>query len=168
LNAAEWLRLGFLMNLCPPVAILPRQKSTYTPVRKTATISVHVVNSGKTPAVGVHILRYLTFGPNAERTIRAMKVPDYRKPAGDMLGSVGDKWGTAFTRPVDQPTAAALVSGKTPLYLYGVIQYFDIFGDYHETGYCSYKLPTGPFISCTFGNWLDNRSGDSGIMAHAR
>jgi hypothetical protein len=27
------------MNLCPPVAILPRQKSTYTPVRKTAATS---------------------------------------------------------------------------------------------------------------------------------
>jgi transposase len=28
------------MNLCPPVAILHRQKSTYTPVRKTATTSL--------------------------------------------------------------------------------------------------------------------------------
>jgi hypothetical protein len=27
------------MNLCPPVAILHRQKSTYTPVRKTAATS---------------------------------------------------------------------------------------------------------------------------------
>jgi hypothetical protein len=29
------------MDLCPPVAILPRQKSTYTPVRKTETTSVY-------------------------------------------------------------------------------------------------------------------------------
>jgi hypothetical protein len=40
LDAAEWLRLRFLMDLCPPVAILPRQKSTYTPVRESAAASL--------------------------------------------------------------------------------------------------------------------------------
>src|SRR5665213_839909 len=40
LNAAEWLRLGFLMDLGPPVAILHRQISTYARVLKTATTSV--------------------------------------------------------------------------------------------------------------------------------
>lgn len=32
------------MNLCPPVAILHRQKSAYTPVRKTATTSIRTAH----------------------------------------------------------------------------------------------------------------------------
>ncbi len=39
---------------------------------------VHVLNSGRTPAIGVRIYRYATFGPHAERTVRALKVPTYR------------------------------------------------------------------------------------------
>ena len=35
LNAAEWLRLGFLMDFFPPVIGSSGQKSTYTAVRKT-------------------------------------------------------------------------------------------------------------------------------------
>jgi hypothetical protein len=120
---------------------------------------VHVVNTGKTPAIGVKIHRYATFGASAEQTIRSMKVPVYRRPDGDMLGSSGDKWGTAVTEPIDDPkTEQDLLSGKASLYLYGVVQYFDIFGDYHETGYCSFKLPDGPFMTCDFGNWFDKRA----------
>jgi len=49
LNAAEWLRLGFLMDLCPPVAILLRQISTYTPVRNTATTSETLAETAALP-----------------------------------------------------------------------------------------------------------------------
>jgi len=98
---------------------------------------VHIVNSGKTPANGVHLWRHATYGPNAERTIRAFRPPEYLTPSGDMLGTTGDKWGTAFTDPVDKATEKALLDGSIPLYVYGVVQYFDIFGDYHETGFCS-------------------------------
>jgi putative transposase len=39
LNAAEWLRLGFLMTIVPPVTLPAGSKSTYTPVRKSAATS---------------------------------------------------------------------------------------------------------------------------------
>jgi hypothetical protein len=39
LNAAEWLRLGFLMDLAPPVTLVPGSKSTYTRVRITEASS---------------------------------------------------------------------------------------------------------------------------------
>jgi hypothetical protein len=39
LNAAEWFRLGFLMDFVPPVMSLPGSKSTYTRVRKTGATS---------------------------------------------------------------------------------------------------------------------------------
>jgi hypothetical protein len=120
---------------------------------------VHIVNSGRTPAIGVHIHHYATFGANAESVIKAMKVPPYPSPTGDMLGSVGQKWVTAATDVVDEATAKDILDGKISIYVYGVVQYFDIFGEYHETGFCSYRLPNnGPFITCgEFGHWFDKR-----------
>ena len=119
---------------------------------------VHIVNSGRTPAVGVRIHRYATFGTDAETIINAMKIPSYTSPSGDMLGSVGDKWGTAATDVVDEATAREILDGKTSIYVYGVVQYFDIFDEYHETGVCSFQLSNnGPFMTCEHGNWFDKR-----------
>jgi hypothetical protein len=43
LNAGEWLRLGFFMDVVPPV--IPGQKSTYTPVPKVEATSFLVDDS---------------------------------------------------------------------------------------------------------------------------
>jgi len=119
---------------------------------------VHIVNSGRTPAIGIQIHRYATFGADAATVIKGMKVPPYTFASGDMLGSVGDKWGTAVTDVVDEATAKDILDGKVSIYVYGVVQYYDIFGDYHETGFCSFRLPNGgPFMACEYGNWFDKR-----------
>jgi hypothetical protein len=87
-----------------------------------------------------------------------MKVPLYRSPDGNMLGNVGDQWGTAPTDPVDEGTAQKLIEAEIPVYIYGVIQYFDVFGQYHETGYCYERvLRSTAFIACDYGNWFDKR-----------
>jgi hypothetical protein len=39
LNAAEWLRRGFLMEFVPPVMKMPGTKSIYTPVQKNGATS---------------------------------------------------------------------------------------------------------------------------------
>jgi hypothetical protein len=78
---------------------------------------VHIVNSGRTPAIGVKIHRYATFGADAESVVRAMKITPYPSPAGDMLGGVGDKWGTAATDIMDEATAKEIVEGKISLYI---------------------------------------------------
>jgi hypothetical protein len=72
---------------------------------------VHIVNSGRTPAIGVKINRYATFGASAESVVKAMKIPPYPSPTSDMLGGVGDKWGTAITEVVDEATAKEIVAG---------------------------------------------------------
>lgn len=122
-------------------------------------VDIHIANSGKTPAVGVRLHRYATFGKNAEKTIKAMKIPAYVTPDGGLLGTVGDQWGSAFTDPVDEATGKTLVDGDETIYVYGVAQYFDVFGEYHETGYCYHRvMPRGTaFIGCEFGNWFDKR-----------
>jgi hypothetical protein len=134
----------------PPVCEIPGGKRICA--------DVHIVNSGRTPATGVRIHRYATFGANAESVIKAMKIPSDTSPAGDVLGAVGDKWGTAATDVVNDATAKELLDGTTSIYVYGVVQYYDIFGQYHETGFCSYRLPNnGPFMVCEYGNWFDKK-----------
>ena len=87
-----------------------------------------------------------------------MKVPAYVQ-SGGMLGTTGDKWGTAVTEPIDDnKTLQGILKGEMPIYIYGVVQYLDVFGEYHETGFCSLRLPqNGPFINCEYGNWFDKR-----------
>lgn len=126
---------------------------------------VHVVNSGKTPATNVQVFRHATFGTNSEATVKAMPIPQYNASSGDVLGITGDKWGTAFTpNVVNATTAGDLINGTTSLYIYGVVQYLDIFGDYHETGFCGQRvLRSTSFILCAddhgkgFGNWFDKK-----------
>lgn len=128
------------------------------PGQTRVCVDVHAANSGRTPAVGLRLHRYATFGDNSEETIRQMKVPAYPSPDGGMLGNVGDQWGTAPTDPVDAATAKKLIDADIPVYIYGVIQYFDIFGEYHETGFCYKRVfHSTAFIGCDFGNWFDKR-----------
>ncbi len=140
------------MMSTPPICIIPGKKDT------RVCADVHVANSGKTPAIGPRIVRYATFGENAEKMIKKMKIPSYDHPEGGMLGNIGDQFGTAATDPVDEKTAHQLVDGDESIYIYGVIQYFDIFSAYHETGFCSRRVPKSiSFIDCGFGNWFDVR-----------
>ena len=83
---------------------------------------VHIMNSGRTRAIGVRLHRYATFGTNADSVVKAMKIPTYTAPAGDMLGTVGDKWGTAATDVVDDATAKALIDGTISIFVYGVVR----------------------------------------------
>jgi len=121
-------------------------------------VDIHFVNSGRTPALGVQLIRYATFGDRAEETIRRMKVPPYSYSKGNMLGNVGDRWGTAPTGPVDSDTTQKLINGQLVVYIFGVIQYLDIFKQYHETGFCYQRIPNNtPFGDCEYGNWFDKR-----------
>ena len=57
-----------------------------------------------------------------------------------LLGNVGDKSIPQLPSPVDTYTSKALrLMLSSPVYVYGVVQYYDIFGDYHETGFCMRK-----------------------------
>jgi hypothetical protein len=99
-------------------------------------------------------------GAQAESTIKAMTVPRYEK-TGDVLGTTGEKWGSASApEVVSEDTARTLIDGSVSLYIYGVVQYMDIFGECHETGFCSQRvLRNTPFILCDngLGNWFDKK-----------
>jgi hypothetical protein len=108
--------------------------------------------------VGIHLYRKATFGKDAERTIKAYKVPDRSPPNGSLLGNVGDKWITATTDPIDEQAAKDLINAVTSIYVYGVVEYYDVFGEYHETGFCVFRVPgSSAFMECEYGNWFDQR-----------
>lgn len=124
---------------------------------------IHTANSGRTPALNPAIVRYATFGPNAETSVEALKIPN-RPPNGDVLGVTGDKYGSACTLPVDGDAERRLIDGTIPLYIYGAIEYDDIFGQHHETGFCGERvLRSTAFILCSddrgngFGNWFEKK-----------
>jgi hypothetical protein len=122
--------------------------------------NVHITNSGRTPAVGIQLHRYATFGPNTEQVVKALKIPRYTVPSGTALAINGPQFGTAFTKVVDETTAKGLLDGSIPITVYGVVQYFDIFDEYHETGFCAERvLKSTTFITCEYGNWFDRRPG---------
>jgi hypothetical protein len=145
--------------IAPTQAMMSNPPLCEIPGRPRVCADVHVANSGRTPAIGVRLRRYLTFGEHAESTIKQMPIPEYKTPDGGALGNIGDQWGTAFSDPIgDAGLEKRLLDGSIPVYIYGVVQYFDIFGNYHETGFCYERVLRGSnFISCGYGNWLDKR-----------
>ena len=135
----------------PPICRFPPDNGT------RVCVDVHTFNSGRTPAIGSRTTRHVTFGPRARKVIESLDVPPFAVPFSDMWGSGLEHWATGYTKIIDSKTAQSLIDGTTEVYIYGVIQYFDIFGDYHETGFCSHKLRSGAFMGCEFGNWFDRK-----------
>ena len=133
-----------------------------------------MLNVGRTPAVGSTISRRITFGQNARQTVEDLKVSSYPPNLGDLWGPgpESDKFVTAVSEVVDEKTAQDLVNAATVntlLHVYGVIQYRDVFGDYHETGFCGRRiLNSTAFGGCEFGNWFDKRPKRSGEQKQAK
>lgn len=123
-------------------------------------------NVGRTPGIG-GTLGYATTAPNAEQIVNAFfdslkkKKPTSPYGIGSVIGSNDHGWKTICTKEPMESAAAAKVymadyPDDRPMVVYGVIEYFDIFKDYHETGFCSFRIPhNANFAACGYGNWLD-------------
>lgn len=124
-------------------------------------IDVHFVDGGKTPAVGNWITRKVAYGESGKSEVEGLIVPKYPNSVGEVSGPGAEKWATGCTEPIDDTTLGNLKNKQVVTYIYGVVQYKDIFGDYHQTGFCG-ERPKGfePFHYCDFGNWFDERKGN--------
>ena len=134
-------------------------------------------NGARTPASETRILAQVlprSAIPHARDQVDRFTFARLDKPSGFTPASPGPHEWNAFSAeevcdssaciPTDD--AEAMVDGKAPLYIYGVIQYRDIFGDEHASRFCYYQPkmectypPGGCMDSCPFGNYLD-KSGD--------
>lgn len=121
-------------------------------------IDVHLSDGGRTPAIGTWTTRKVAFGKDGESIVKKFVVPPYPPSVGDVAGPGSDKWVTACSEAVDAKTMDELVHQQIDTYVYGVIQYKDIFGDSHQTGFCGDRgRGFIPFANCKFGNWFDER-----------
>ncbi len=84
--------------IAPTQAMMSNPPLCQLPGPPRVCADVHIANSGRTPALGVRLHRYLTFGDGAESLIKQLKIPEYKMPDGGALGNVGDQWGTAAQR----------------------------------------------------------------------
>lgn len=66
-------------------------------------------------------------------------------------------YATSFSETLTDSEIQGLKAGKKTIFIFGVVQYMDIFEKYHETGYCAFHLPSGAFMNCAFNNWLDKK-----------
>lgn len=122
-------------------------------------VNVNLVNSGRTPATRYRFFRYITFGSNAERTIKTMSIPKNAVPLNGVIGPGEGHFGTAISDIIDKSTAEKFHKEMITIYIYGVIQYYDIFNRYHETGFCQVLKPfyMESSMPCDYGNWFDKR-----------
>lgn len=131
-------------------------------------VDFQYVNVGKTPAVDIQIVAQLHVdspiggGGNFENELRrVVQSSKYDGLSGSVLGTNIPASGLATE--VGQPD---MIACKQAYHgppcghaIYGLIRYKDVFGDEHETGFCTYFVDGGPRSgeSCHFGNWFDVR-----------
>jgi hypothetical protein len=144
-------------------ALCPKDDTVGQPWDRVC-IDIHYRNGGKTPAVGTltHGSIYIGVQEDAERAVEEMAIPEYigtEVGIGSNLGSGEDHWTTVQSEPLSDEQRKRYISGDWNVYVFGVIEYMDVFDDYHETGYCVMLLNwhTGVFAHCPWGVWMDKR-----------
>lgn len=136
----------------PPFCEIPGFKG------KRLCVDVHFINGGKTPAIGTRTHRRVIVADDdsAEHTIKAFDIPSYT-PAGSTTGAGVDSFVTAVTEELTDAQIKGWTAGTEFVYVYGVIEYSDLFDQVHNTGFCLKRLPGGAFEYCEYRNWLDRR-----------
>lgn len=105
-------------------------------------VGVTIVNSGRTPALKVRSkMRLWSFPANNKF------VPDYGNVTAQSVGVLPPQGKFIITslpslKIINTSDIASLKNGSQILYLYGQIEYEDIFGIQHRTTYCSTLAPT--------------------------
>ena len=114
-------------------------------------------NTGRTPALNVRSDSRIQ---NVAQTNRKLTFPkfsfDNYHYSGNIVpgeSSYSDITGTF--RPEDRQD---VLSHKTRTFVFGRIEYDDVFGVHHWLTYCSYLLVGGAFATCDRNNEMDNNS----------
>jgi hypothetical protein len=135
-------------------------------VKKHLCILFEFTNGGGTPASDIHIFAHViptTEIEHARATIDALPRPVFGEPEGYQPASAGKHgWNVSSIEEVcnskpciNTKDAWDMIHKKTPLYIYGIVQYRDIFDGEHITRFCFFQPPYGAMDSCLFGNYMD-------------
>jgi len=129
-------------------------------------VDVIYTNEGKTPVVGKRTTAHLILNDNPQPIVEALNVPPYQARYSDVMGT-GDKFSTYCSELVDPSVLEKALKSEITVTVYGVQQYMDIFGEYHELGFCYQRgLTYVLFSTCSdpkakgnppYGNWFEKR-----------
>lgn len=137
-------------------------------------------NGGKTPATEIHVTAHVlppTDVVHAREKVDSLGFEALGKPEGRDPASAGShEWNESSVEEIcesgaciRQTDANNMINGDADLYIYGVLQYRDIFRKQHATRFCYFRpsglkcpMPGGCLDTCPFGNWLD-KPGDPGV-----
>jgi hypothetical protein len=134
---------------------------------------------GRTPASGMHRTMHVIPGADIDDA-KAKAIVDrlslaraYGAEGYAIMSEQHHEWGERASETICPKgcdllpdEAAKMISREEPLYVYGAVQYMDMFGKQHATRFCfrqakggSCSAVGGCFSYCDFGNYLD-RPGD--------
>ena len=124
------------------------------------------LNLGKTPAVAIAVTAFFEYGHQQggfdEQTMLTMQIPKGSGLQGSIQANSSPGSGVAFIQGINLPRCIqGYHEPSCEDHLYGVIQYDDIFGESHETGFCIvfFEDHMDPPRYCNRGNWFDKRPG---------
>jgi hypothetical protein len=133
------------------VGVKDFQVERYGP-KQIFKMKVVLSNSGKTPSVNMHRATQFMFSP----TIIAGPPPEYVNMLKFEAGGTVPPNGEPVLHIDDEPDAAVsskyefLRDKKLFLYIFGEVDYEDIFGKPHFTKFCFYLVDSGPTVDTAF------------------
>jgi len=120
--------------------------------------------TGHTPAIGVrrHIRVLVQSDPiAAESTIDSFKPECPERPEGNPPMSTGNhNWDDPSKEVFPPDEIERMLNDKVRMYVYGAIEYRDLFDRCHVTRFCFVErvkercAPEGCFDNCKYGNWI--------------
>ena len=127
---------------------------------KPIYMNIEFVNAGTTPALEVSNHVYIKFSEVTDSDFEAAK--NLFKQPGNEKGGIITQSSTLFATAVSAQKVSLWTmkpvpwNGSDPIFVYGRIEYRDVFGDDHSTEFCwHYLLPNQVFMTCAKHNEID-------------
>jgi len=117
------------------------------------TVVVDILNGGRTPALNLVSAVSMTY---SLKPMKKFERADTTGASRSTLLPGADTWSNGVTtkRLLLTEEAQALDNKTAWLYVYGVIEYDDVFGKHWESTFCYFYVPKSPsvFSNCPYGN----------------
>jgi hypothetical protein len=127
---------------------------------KPIFMNIDFINAGVTPALQVSDHLYVKFSDVTDADFNTMKTL-FKLPSNERGGIITQN-STLFGTAVSEKKLSAFTgtpipwNGTDPIYVYGRIEYTDVFGDGHWSEFCwHYLMPNQVFMNCPHHNGLD-------------
>lgn len=127
---------------------------------KPIFMNIEFINAGVTPALQVSDHLQVKFSDVTDADFNGMK--SVFKLPGNERGGIITQNSTLFGTAVSAKKLTAFTAtpipwnGTDPIYVYGRIEYADVFGDAHWSEFCwHYLMPNQVLMSCPHHNGLD-------------